>query len=359
MKPLPEKIIDRARLIIQGPDPRKIIWINFAVTYLCDSRCRTCNIWRKYLSNPEEKSKELRLDEIRNMFINSQYLTNPYRISLTGGEPTLREDFVELCGFFIERYPKAEIMVSTNALNPGAIIARLEEINDEYKPKNLKVDISLDGIGKTHDEIRGVTRAYERVLKLIELVKERIPSVEQGVSFTITSDNYKDLLAVYELSKRLDIWFGPQFAGNSQVYFDNMEKHFVWNDTTLMEIEKVINVIRKRQRLLLRIGDISTYYLANMVRYEKYHQRICKCYSGTYSFFMDPYGNIFPCTMLAKKIGNIRQSDFDEIWTSKKIQQVREFINRENCACWTPCEALPSLLRNPNAILFNLSKIWA
>jgi len=366
MKSLLQQIVDRSKLMAQRPDPRKIISITFAVTYLCNSRCKMCNIWKKYITDPAKQSEELQLDEIRQIFTSSEYLRNLQQIHLTGGEMFLREDFVELCGFLIDKYPEAEISISTNPLDPESTAAKLEQINSEYRPKNILVHISLDGIGKTHDEMRGVAGAYDGVLKLIEALKERAPSIEQNVSFTITPNNYKDLSAVYELSRKLGVGFGVVFAQTSQVYYDNVDNRFDWDDASLNEVEKVIDAIiteggrakRLLPRILRKIGSLDTCYLANMVKHQRYHQRICKCYSGTHSFFLDPYGNIFPCIMLDWKIGNIRESNFDDIWTSEKAQQVREFITEGKCSCWVGCETYLSLMRSPNVIVFNLSKVW-
>lgn len=362
MKSQLQKVFKEAELIIRKPDPEKIRWINFAITYLCNSRCKMCNIWKIYKNNPEARDKELRIDEIKDMFTSSQYLKGLQGIDLTGGEPFLRKDFVELCGFFIEKYPNATIAIPTNSLKPELIVRKLKEINEMYKSKNIYISISVDGIGKTHDKIRGITGAYHCVLELIEVIKIQMPLIKIGIDYTIMPDNYRDLLSAYELSKNLDISFSTQFAQISQTYYGNIEKQFEWDNINLGEVKKMIDVIikerRKNKKILSRLHDTDTYYLANMVRYEKCHSRMCKCYSGTYSFFMDPYGNIFPCIMLNEKVGNIREMDFDELWLSKKARDVRKFIKDKKCACWTPCETYPSLIRDPKVMLFNLSRIW-
>jgi radical SAM protein with 4Fe4S-binding SPASM domain len=366
MKSLPQQIIDRVILLAQRPDPRKIISIHFAVTYSCNSQCKTCNIWKKYYISPAKQNEELKLDEIRDMFLNSKHLRNPKYINLTGGEPFLREDFVDLCGFFIDRYPKAEISISTNALEPESIVAKLEEIKGKYKPQNVSVYISLDGVEEGHNYIRGIAGAYGQVLKLIQLLKERVPAARQNVNFTVTPDNYKEIAAVHQLSRKLDVGFGIAFAQTSQAFYDNTEKRFDWDEVNLNQVESAIDLIinegGRDRRLLPRIlratGGAEIYYLKNLVRYMRYRQRLCQCHSGTHSLFMDPYGNIFPCVMLDKMMGNIAESNFDDIWTSRTARQVREFIDEGNCTCWTPCEIGPSLLRNPNVILSNLKSFW-
>jgi molybdenum cofactor biosynthesis enzyme MoaA len=61
---------------------------NFAVTYKCNSRCKTCSIW-KYESN----QRELAINEIRDFLTSNKELFRKIKtIQITGGEPYLRDD---------------------------------------------------------------------------------------------------------------------------------------------------------------------------------------------------------------------------------------------------------------------------
>ncbi|MCD6429444.1 radical SAM protein [bacterium] len=354
-----EKIKNKKKLLLEAPDPRRIYYLNFAVTYLCNSRCKHCNIWKRYKENPEEYKLELNLKEIEEMFEKSQYLRNLIGIGLTGGEPFLRKDFVDLCGFFIKKYPKAAITIPTNAVNPELVVNKLEEIIRMYDPRlgSIYISISLDGIGSTHDNIRGVLGNYNKVLKLIELLKKVTPSINLGVSFTITPQNYKDLIDVYKFSREKNIGFGVQFAQTSEMFYGNIEKQFGWDKKKLDKVDNMIDSIIRdyiiKRKPLQKIFSVDIYYLSHMVHFMKKPHVISRCYSGIHSFFMDPYGNIYPCVMLNKKIGNIRDSNFDELWLSEQAQKVRKFIKSKMCACWTPCEACPSLAREPKITLWN------
>src|SRR5262245_26332296 len=59
--------------------------LTFVVTYWCNYRCKTCNIWQK---TPKD---ELTLDEITEFFRKSNRFN---WIDFTGGEVWLRKDFV-------------------------------------------------------------------------------------------------------------------------------------------------------------------------------------------------------------------------------------------------------------------------
>ena len=345
--------------ILERPTPKKIKHVNFGITYMCNSRCKICNIWKKYKENPNEIKKELALDEIKKIF-KSKYLKNPKSIQLTGGEVFLRKDFVELCGFFIKKYPDALIEIPTNAVNPDLTFKKIEEIIKKYKPKKINVSVSLDGIGKTHDKIRGISGNYKNVLKLIKNIKRKFPSIRLSIGFTITSENYKDLLRVYEFSKKKNIGFGMWFGQVSICYYDNSQKRleeFKWDSKKLKEVEKIINQIIKDYKSSGKsffhiINDTNTYYFSKMVDFQKNQKRKINCYSGVHSLFLDPYGDIYPCIMLNIKLGNAKEG-FDKIWMSERAKKIRKFIKNKKCACWNPCEICLSIEKNSKALFSN------
>jgi MoaA/NifB/PqqE/SkfB family radical SAM enzyme len=348
--------MNRSKLLLKKPNPKDIVYINFAVTYLCNSHCSTCNIWDIYKKNPKKLKEELNFDEISEIFNKSKLLSKIQTINLSGGEPALKKDFVDLCGFFIEKYPNLNLGIATNAVAPSILLNKLKEFVDIYNPnmKKVQISISFDGIGETHDTVRGVRGNFKNTLKFIKSVKADFPEMKQGISFTITPTNYKDILRSYKLSKKMNMSFGIQFAQTSDFYVNN-EKNFVWDNKKLDDVKIMIDQIcsdlKSKQNLLQRLDDVNGYFLKEMVEFQRNGRISNNCYSGTHSFFMNPYGDIYPCIMLNKKMGNAFRTNFDELWLSNQSRIIREYINEKNCRCWTPCEAHFSLFRDLNLIL--------
>ena len=72
------------------------------------------------------------------------------------------------------------------------------------------------------------------------------------------------------------------------------------------------------------------------------------------SLFLDSYGNVFPSIMWDKKIGNVRDVDYDlsKIWHSRAADQARSEIKKgKDPENWTACEAYQSIIGD---ILHNL-----
>jgi len=339
------------------PTSSEIESVILAVTYLCDNKCLVCNIWKRYRINPFLIRNELTLQEIKNVFSSSQYLRNIRDINLTGGEPFLCKHIVELCLYFMSQYSQLKISISSNGTKSKLITEKLREIIEKYELKKLEnsfnLIISLDGIGVTHDRMRGISGVYNKVMQTIEYIKKLPAKFNVGLSFTITLENYRDLLKTYELSKKLNLGFSFRFAHISRNFYGNEEKKFLWSKEMLDEIEESINAILSESDVL------NNYFYKNMIGYQRNPRSTYKCYSGTNSTFLDPHGNVYPCVLLNRKLGNVRDNSFDELWVSNEAKKVRKLISQGVCSCWSQCEADISFQRNLKVALWSARNKYA
>jgi Fe-coproporphyrin III synthase len=100
---------------------------NFAVTYRCNSRCSTCGIW----AMEDRSGDELTTGEVRRFFVGEkEFLSGVKTIQLTGGEPYLRGDIVEVAEALWRGIPGAFVWIATNDLLPETIEERTSEILD-------------------------------------------------------------------------------------------------------------------------------------------------------------------------------------------------------------------------------------
>ncbi len=342
-------------LLLKRPDPREILWANFAVTYKCNSRCKMCSIWKKYNVKSENTCNELNINEINDL-LKSKYLNNLRGIGLTGGEPFLRNDIVELAGIFIEKYPNSFLGIASNGLDSNLIFDKTRQIINEFNPSHLSISLSCDGIYHEHDRMRGIKNAYDALLNTISLLKKL--NINIGLHFTITPQNYKHLFSVYNLSKEQNIKFLCVVAQNSSAYYDNMDTNFEWNESQLREAEDAIKMITadliKRETPLNKLINPYSFFMNECINHQRM-KRANKCFSGVHSLFLDAYGNIYPCLMLDRRIGNIRDGNFDKLWISTHAESVRNYIKEGNCSCWISCEAVPSLMRSLDVVKWNIS----
>ena len=135
----------------------KPLFINFPITYLCNSRCVMCAIWKKYNSafgEIERKPQdELKLKDIADFVKNNKgFLSDLKSIGLTGGEAFLRDDIVEIIRAIHQELPWVDLGVQTNGLLPDLIKEKIVEVLKFYP--NFKIAVSLDGLDVVHDRMR-------------------------------------------------------------------------------------------------------------------------------------------------------------------------------------------------------------
>jgi radical SAM protein with 4Fe4S-binding SPASM domain len=219
--------------------------------------------------------------------------------------------------------------------------------------------VSLDGLRETHNRQRGLD-CFDNALEVIESLGRLEVSLQ--VSYTITPRNTGDILATYRLARERGASFSVQFGQSSSHYYgDRSISRTPWSEEDLQRVQAQISEIADDRWADLgtksRLTDTTDYFLRRMVDYQRAPRRIFTCYSGTHSVFIDPYGDVYPCLMLDRKLGNAKRDGFDAVWDGPEALEVRRFIAERKCDCWTPCEAGPSLGRSLSPQLSALSKL--
>jgi MoaA/NifB/PqqE/SkfB family radical SAM enzyme len=128
---------------------------------------------------------------------------------------------------------------------------------------------------------------------------------------------------------------------NEDIFLD--EKYFV---DAINELDSILKLRGKPKDYL---ESIENKYLELGKKYLKTHKIPIKCNIFNLSCFIDPFGNVFPCTILNYSLGNLRENDYDlnKILSSDNAKKIKEKIVKGECPqCWTPCEAHQIILSN-------------
>lgn len=320
--------------------------LNFAITYRCNSRCTICNIWR------EKSENELSLDEIEKITEKIDFI---HWVRLTGGEPFLRKDYVQIVKVFKKNLPDLFILTTpTNGLTPDLILEKVKQVL-RFFDKRYVITVSLDGPPKINDKIRGVKGSWNKAIetyKKLKTLEEDNKNFKVFFGYTISPDNvgfFKK--TVDEVKKTIPIITADDFHINlfqtSNIYYKNPNQKIDKN--YLKRAKKEIEIILKMREKKGLISSIENKYLELGKKYLKTEKIPIKCNVFNLSSFIDPFGNVFPCTIFDRKLGNLRDNDYDlkKILLSEKAKKVREEIIKENCPqCWTPCEAHQMIINN-------------
>ena len=73
------------------------------------------------------------------------------------------------------------------------------------------------------------------------------------------------------------------------------------------------------------------------------------CYAGTLIGVIYANGEVYPCEILEKPIGNLKEYDMSlkELWGSSKAKNIRNWIRVNKCYCTHECSQTVNILFNP------------
>lgn len=292
------------------------------LTYRCPMRCRMCNIWQ----NPTDKAREITAADLRS-------LPRLKFINLTGGEPFIREDLAEIVE---ECYRHTDrIVISTS----GIFSERVIELARRF-PK-IGIRISIEGLSEKNDELRGRKGGFDRGLETLLKLKD-MGLKDIGFGCTVSNHNSTDMLALYRLSRSLGMEFATAAFHNS-FYFHK-------DDNVITNRDRVIGDFRQLIEWQLKENHPKSWFRAwfnmGLINYIEGRPRMLPCEAGTTNFFIEPYGDVYPCNGLESKywkesMGNIRTAPFDEIWRSEQAERVRQLVRLCPKNCWMVGTASP------------------
>ena len=301
-------------------------------TYRCPMHCTMCNIW----DNPTEKSKEITPAEIK-------LLPKVRFINLTGGEPFIREDLEEIVEVCLTKSPRTVISTS------GWFDDRVIDLARRFP--RIGIRISLEGLSCMNDELRGRAGSFDKGLRTLLTLKD-MGIKDIGFACTVSNGNSADMLSLYQLSKSLGLEFATSAYHNSY-YFHQTGKWISNKEEVCGDFVKLINMQLKENHPK---SWFRAFFNLGLIHYIQNNRRMLPCEAGMVNFFVDPYGDIYPCNGMEEqfwleKMGNIRETpDFQTIWNSEQAQKVREKVRRCPKNCWMVGTASPVMkkyLRHP------------
>lgn len=291
------------------------------ITYRCNARCTMCNRFKA----PSLPNEELTIDTIKKL--PPMYFTN-----ITGGEPFIRTDINDIVR---ELYKKSDrIVISTNGFFTDRIIKLCEEF-----PK-VGIRISIEGLEKTNNEIRGLPDGFNRGLSTLKkLVDMKHPDV--GFGMTVQDRNAKDLVPLYKLSEQMNMEFATASLHNSFYFVEN--KNIIHD--RLMVAQNFEDLINELLNSNSPKKWFRAYFNHGLINYIFGQKRLLPCNMAFDTFFIDPYGDVMPCNGTKDKevMGNLNTQSWNELWNSRQADDVRVKVRSCNRNCWMIGSVSPAM----------------
>ncbi|MGQ0286159.1 GTP 3',8-cyclase MoaA [Pasteurellaceae bacterium 22721_9_1] len=168
MQTIPIRHLDN-RLV--DPFQREYYYLRLSITDVCNFRCNYC-LPNGYQPNPE-RDKFLSLDEIRRV-VQAFAAMGTEKVRITGGEPTLRKDFIEIVENITALNQIRNIALTTNGYRMAKDVdawqkAGITSINVSVDSLDPRQFYSITGENKFHDVMKGIDRAFEIGYKKIKV----------------------------------------------------------------------------------------------------------------------------------------------------------------------------------------------
>ncbi len=348
--------------LASSPNP---INVTYSVTKRCQSRCKTCFIWKH--NKHEAPETELDLQTIDKLFRSIGWT---YFFNVSGGEPFLRKDLPEIIRSACQHMRPAVVHIPTNAIMPERIEETTREIlniiQKEAPGTLLTIKPSFDGIGEQHNAIRGVPGNFEKLLDTIQrlnALKNEYKYLHVGVGTVVSKFNQNDLDEIIKFAGKLGVNTYINEIAEEREEFFNLGSGITPDENSYRKIMLVFKEnVRSRMKNMKLLSRITT--AMRLVYYDlaadilKEGKQVIPCYAGILNVHINSDGAIWPCAVLAYngEMGKLTpENDFLDIWNSKEACLVRKSIKNGECACPLANQAYSNIIMNPKSLF---KTIW-
>jgi radical SAM protein with 4Fe4S-binding SPASM domain len=255
-------------------------------------------------------------------------------VLFSGGEPLIRPDLFPLIARARELGMRA--VLSTNGTKIGPEQAKkLKDVGISY------VGVSLDGLQRTHDLVRGMKGSFDAALAGIKTCQAE--GIRVGLRVTIHGKNAAELPALMDLMTREQIdrmcIYHLAYSGRGA----KLSEYDLGPEETRDLMWKVFDWVASwpegDPRELLTVDNHADAPLLYLWLKQNQPERAAEvaqmlCWnggnqSGTAIACVDPQGNIHPDQFSwHQTLGNVRERKFSEVWSDTSIPLISFLRNR-------------------------------
>lgn len=344
----------RRGLVRSGPP----LHLTLFVTGACNLRCRHCFHWKEVAEGVPGPS----LEDFERLAESAARMGPLLWVSFGGGEPFLRKDLAAIAHAFGRRGLR-HLAIPTNGLVEERCRAFVEEVLAQNPDLHLTVSVSFDGPPGIHDSIRQVKGGHARAMasvRELKLLKEQAAHHDRlgvGILVCVTREN-QDALA-----EHLEELVGELRPDNVTI---NLARGTALDPSLLdVDVARYEEVVERKRRMVasgaLPYFDFPLARLA-VARDQLVYEHVARvargrksgsngwphlpCTAGTLSAVVFENGEVHPCEVLGKPIGNLNEVGWDlgALWEAAAAKALRREIADTRCACTWECAQADNVL---------------
>lgn len=289
-------------------DYGRVLW---EITNQCNYNCKYCIFSSNYKKNPNELSTKECIKVIDQLYENKFMY-----IKVTGGEPFLRKDILEILAYMSKKGMHVDISTNGSLINDN-IINSLNTINLDM------IHISLDGKDVfTHEMVRGKNTYFKTInglKKMINLKKYK------RVGTVIYKYNEYDLEEIIKLCINYKV---------NEIIFSIMEPvGRMKGDNSLYKTREIESLSQELEMLKEKYNEIVINY-----NWKNKNEMPIVCPALRKFIYINNLGQVSPCSWLSNKYTSrisLKDNNLEDLFKSKEIMKFRsmsEKCNYELCS---------------------------
>jgi radical SAM protein with 4Fe4S-binding SPASM domain len=288
--------------------------MDLALTYRCNNNCYFC-----YTGGPHNLA-ELKTGQWK-AALDKLWDSGVPQVVFTGGEPSLREDLVEL----VDHAREFVTGLVTNGRRLGKLAAELKRVDLDY------VQVSLEAASAgIHDQMVGSSGAWKETVDGIQAALKS--GLEVVTNTTLTRDNAPAFAELIEMGSTLGLKTmacnilicsgrGTGARKDMQLSMDDLKA------TLVRALETA-----EKSGVRLEWYSPTCYNRFNPI---EFGFGVKACSAAQYNMTIEPDGSVMPCqSWLKEKVGNILKDPWESIWNhpvSVGFRKKEYLKDREEC----------------------------
>jgi len=303
--------------------------IQLPLTYNCDSKCVMCNIWKMDHSHEADASEF-------SVFMQNDLFKEVESVGINGGEVSLIPNLVDYVEEILKLPSIKHLNIISNGFRKKVLLDSASKIYKHCQEKGVSfhIAISLDGVEKIHDDVRGVNNAFKKATSTIDdIIKNQhlycdsydigCTVISQNVDYLIQLDSYakeKKYNIKYRLGiENLRIESNKLVEQFSVVYNDERQAameffHYKYSETTLSDLK-------------VKFKYFSIFYWLK----EATPRRLLGCHWKDEGVTLDSRGELYYCAVKSKSIGSLRAQSGEDIFFKTENITYRSSLVEDSC----------------------------
>jgi Fe-coproporphyrin III synthase len=305
----------------------------------CNCRCVMCDIWKD-----NKNLKQLTEDDISGL-LGSLKKLGTRQVLMSGGEALLNPNFFRFCDMLNSH------SISVTLLSTGITLEKHAPMLARHVQEII---VSLDGDEATHDRIRNIPQAFQKLKNGVQAIKRLAPSMPVSSRTVIHRLNFREWPRIIDSAKEIGldrVSFLPadisSHAFNREVLWSDQRQHEILPDEKeLGELKNILEqliidykqdfdhrfIAENPDKLRKIFGYYAAFYGYNTFPYKK-------CNAPWVSTVVEADGTVRPCFFHAP-IGNIREQSLEKILNSKEALRFRKELDMDSndtcvkCVCY-------------------------